>query len=487
MKRTVSSYLVPMLLSLLCGSLTEASAQDVVDPAGETLPIVPSYSERILSNDSLVEGMSAQALRVIGRPLELRTSGYVPASSLFSPLLFDVAKLPSLQFDKAAIVRATDPRLNNPFVQKSLLRNFIDRMEKEYNPTTGFARRMDRWNTDLALREQFYFLRPDLVKYTTDFLPSDRLEYKPVEGPSYSGELAVTDMPNVPTKSAGVIEKVTVDRRYWIPRFEAYAQLAQNQVSPNWHKGGNSSANLSSRLFYQLAYKKDKVEWVNELEYKLGLFTVPSEIKLEEKPDFKISEDVFRMRTNFGVQAWRRWYYTIDANVRSQLLRNHDREGHLTTRAFAPLIMDGGIGMKYTLKEKKIGGNPFNNVDFSLNIAPASMQLIWIYAKDVARGRYGLQEGQDHLFRLGSSVRMNLNWQFSDAFSWRSRLYYNTSYKHIETELENTIEYAFNQYFSTMLNVNLRFDDSVIMDGPKNFKTLLQYNELFSFGFSIKI
>ena len=38
-----------------------------------------------------------------------------------------------------------------------------------------------------------------------------------------------------------------------------------------------------------------------------------------------------------------------------------------------------------------------------------------------------------------------------------------------------------------MLNVNLRFDDSVILDEPKTFKSLLQYNELFSFGFSLKI
>lgn len=487
MKRTLAgsgSPVAPLLLSLLLllGGAGRAAAQ-----TDDVLPIIPSYSERILSNDSVMEGLSMEALSIIARPLELRSSGYVPASSLFSPLLFDVRKLPSLQLDKQALIRSTDPRINNPFVHRSLLRAVVDRMEQTYYPATGFARRMDRWNTDLKLREQFYFLHPDLVRYTTAFLPTDRLEYRQVEGPSYSGELAVTDVPNVPTKTEGIIEKVTVDRRYWIPHFEAHAQLAQNEVSPNWHKGGNSSANLSSRLYYQLAYKRDRVEWINELEYKLGLFTVPEEINKGEKPEFKISEDVFRMRTNFGLRAWKRWYYTLDANLRSQLLRNHDREGNLTTAPFAPLILDGGAGMKYNLKKQKIGGNPFDNVDFSLNVAPASIQLIWIPDAAVERGRYGLEEEQSHLFRLGSSVRMNLKWQFSEALSWSSRVYYNTSYKHVETEAENTIEYAFNRYFSTMLNLNLRFDDSVILDGPKTFKSLLQYNELFSFGFSLKI
>lgn len=486
MMRYVTRVLSPVLGSLLMMCGVAASAQSVRD-AGEVVPLYPAYSEQIMANDTLTRGLSPEALGVISRPMQLRTEGYVPSSSLFAPLLFDLWKLPSLHFDKVALVRSTDPRLHNPFVLKSLLRTTLDKLEREYNPTTGFAKRMDRWNTDQRLREQFFFSHPDLIRYTSDFLPTDHLEYKPVEGPSYSGELAVMDMPNVPTKAEGVIETVSVERRYWLPRFEAHAQLAQNQVSPNWHKGGTSSANLSSRLYYQLAYKKDKVEWVNELEYKLGLFTVPSEIKLEEKPDFKISEDVFRMRSNLGLKAWKRWFYTVDLNLRSQLLNNYDREGNVTTRAFAPLIIDGGLGMKYNLKKKKIGGNPFNNLNFTLNVAPASMQFIWIHVKDVTRGRYGLQEDQDYLLRLGSSLRMNLDWQFSDAFSWRSRLYYNTSYKHIETELENTLEYAFNKYFSTMLNVNLRFDDSVILDEPKTFKSLLQYNELFSFGFSLKI
>ena len=482
MKRIVAGGLGALLM--LCGVV--ASAQDVAGRS-DVIPLYPSYSEQILASDTLTQGLSPEALQVIGRPLQLRTSGYVPSSSLFAPLLFDLWKLPSLHFDKAALVRQTDPRLNNPFIRQSLLRQTMDKLEQEYGHTTGFARRMDRWRTDQQLREQFFFLHPDLIRYTSEFLPSDHLEYKPVEGPSYSGELAVMDMPNVPTKSEGVIETVSVDRRYWLPRFEAHAQLAQNQVSPNWHKGGTSSANIASRLFYGLSYKRDKVEWVNELEYKLGLFTVPREIKLEGKPNFKISEDVLRMRSNLGLQAWKRWFYTIDLNLRSQLLKNYDREGQLSTYALAPLILDGGLGMKYNLKKKKIGGNPFNNLNFSLNVAPASMQFIWIWAKDVMRGRYGLQEDQNYLLRLGSSLRMNLDWQFSDAFSWRSRLYYNTSYKHIETELENTLEYAFNKYFSTMLNVNLRFDDSVILNEPKTFKSLLQYNELFSFGFSLKI
>lgn len=490
MKRFVSSAMSAALVCLLMTlAPSSVSAQDVV-MTDEPLPIVPSYAEKILVNDTLTKDLSREALQVIGRPMLLRTTGYRPSASLFAPLLFDLWKLPSLQFDRTNLVRQTDPRLNNSFIHKSYLRLAIDAYRADLYPETGFAKRMDRWTTDQELREQFFFHRPDLVPYTSTFLPADRLEYKPVVGPGYSGELAVTDMPNVPTRSEGILETVSVDRKYWLPHFEAHAQLAQNEVSSNWHKGGNSSANFSSRLFYQLAYKKDKVNWVNEVEYKLGLFTIPGEVKEggeNQRPNFRIGEDVFRMRSNFGINAWHNWFYTVDLNLRSQLLTNHDNDGNITTKVFAPLTVDGGIGMKYSYAKKAIGGNPFNNVALDLNIAPASAQLIWIWAEDVSHGRYGLTDEEDYLLRLGSSFRFNLNWQFTDAIHWRSRVYYNTSYHHVEAELENTLEFAFNQYFSTMLSVNLRFDDSVIIDGPKDFKSLLQYNEFFSFGFSYKL
>lgn len=494
--RTAGRLLAACILLLL--PTLKLSAQEPVGSGtdepiqvtDEPIPVIPSYSERILSEDSLVMDLSEEALRIIGRPMELRLVGYRPSAGLFAPLLFDLWKLPSLQFDKAALVRNTDPRLHNPFTHRSMLREVVDRYAEEWYPETGFAQGMDLWETGQSLREHFFFVRPDLVPYTSTFLPADRLEYKPIVGPSYSGELEITDMPNVPTRSEGVIDKVTVGRRYWIPKFEGHAQFAQNTVSPNWHKGGNNSANLSSRIFYQLDYKKDKVQWINEIEYKLGLFTVPVDSKDEErtqKVDMRIGEDVFRFRSNFGLQAWKRWFYTIDVNLRSQLLKNRDQSGTTTTMAFAPLILDAGVGMKYDLERKAIGNNPFNNLTFSLNVAPASAQFISIWSDEVSHGRYGLEDGQEHLIRLGSSVRANLNWQFSEALFWRSRLYYNTSYHHIETELENTMEYAFNKYFSIMLSLNLRFDDSVIIDGPKDFKSLLQYNELLSFGFSIKL
>lgn len=76
MKRIVTGGVGALLM--LCGVV--ASAQDVAGRS-EVIPLYPSYSEQILASDSLTQGLSPEALQVIGRPLQLRTSGYVPSSS----------------------------------------------------------------------------------------------------------------------------------------------------------------------------------------------------------------------------------------------------------------------------------------------------------------------------------------------------------------------------------------------------------------------
>ena len=96
------------------------------------------------------------------------------------------------------------------------------------------------------------------------------------------------------------------------------------------------------------------MKWVNELEYRIGLFT--NDIGTDEKLQLKIGEDIFRAYTNLGVKAFDHWYYTVSAQLRSQALKNTDAEGNVITRPFAPISIDGGLGMKYALDLKKFRG-----------------------------------------------------------------------------------------------------------------------------------
>ena len=145
--------------------------------------------------------------------------------------------------------------------------------------------------------------------------------------------------------------------------------------------------------------------------------------------------------------------------------------------------------MKYDLDLKKFRGNPFARFRFSANVAPVGMDFVYSYTDDIDKGRIGLKPDQRYRFRYGSSVRLDLNWDFSSTLNWTSRLFYNTSYKHVEMEFDNTLSYSFNQFFSLRMTLNTRFDDSVILPAGevKSLKTLLQYNELLSIGFAYKL
>lgn len=459
----------------LCGLTVTAQAQDVIS-------FIPGYASHLLKDRATARALSPEARAIIERPVDIYTDGRMGSAALFAPLIFDLSKVPALAFPYDSIASIRDLSKVNTFVRPDFSRQIADDlMQNSYSPSR-LNQIVSAWTSAERMRESIFMSHPNLITTTTAMLPKDRIDYAPVEGAGYSGELAISDVPQVPTEEAQELA-VSVNRKYWIQRFEVDAHFAQNQVSPNWHKGGQNSLNLNTRLFYDLTYSKDRVKWVNNIEYKLGLFTSTS----VSNRKLQISEDMLRFNSNFGVMAYKNWFYTVDLGIRTQLLQNWSTDSILVTRPFAPIIADAGIGMKYDIDKKQYRGDPFARFRFNANFAPLSAQMIYTWADDIDKGRVGLQPDQNFLFRLGSSVRVNLIWDFSSIVTWSSRFLYNTSYKHVETELENTLTYALTQYLSTKININLRYDDSVILEEPKTFKNLLQFNELFSFGFAYKL
>ena len=153
--------------------------------------------------------------------------------------------------------------------------------------------------------------------------------------------------------------------------------------------------------------------------------------------------------------------------------------------AFAsPLTLTAGLGMKWVVdnKSKTHYGRRFR---LDLNIAPLAYDFKWSARKDIDMTRHGFEEGKNIYSAIGSMLRANMIWDFTDTFAWESRLYYNTSYKRVETEFENSLVFAFSRYISTRINVLLRYDDAVPIT-PEN-KSRLQIYEMLTIGFDLKI
>ena len=323
---------------------------------------------------------------------------------------------------------------------------------------------------------------PSYFRYSTRDFPKNAFEQTTVH------KAITEDFPLIVTrdvnfKDVEAPKKFIPERRYWTSSFESSIQFAQNYISPNWHKGGNSSLNLNNREYLVYNYQKDRIKLTNELEIKNNVYTAPN----DTLRNYKVSDDVFRLHSNFGYEAFSKWYYTLDMEFKTQILSSYDENSDVKKAGLlAPYSINIGLGMKYDLNktfEKK-----HKSVTFNVNVAPFSYTFRQTVDKDIKLDAH-FQAKEDGTYptkenKLGSTINATLNFQFNRNVSWYSRFYYNTSYHRIEGEWENRFTFAWSRFFSTNITLNLRYDDGVAKN--EDFDSYLQINELLSFGFNYK-
>lgn len=270
-------------------------------------------------------------------------------------------------------------------------------------------------------------------------------------------------------------------QKHWFPSLESAIQFSQNQISENWYKGGASNLNVYMRNYFSLRYITERVLWNNEIESRLSVYNADR----DSLHRYRIADDLLRLRTNYGLRAWNKIYYTLDAELRTQLFKSfQENKTSLQSDLFAPYTLNVGLGMKfdYSMKSTKVYGRAFT---FSVNVAPLSYTYRSTAHSRIDLARHGLTADKLWYQRIGSTVRANWQWKVNLNLTWTSRFYFNTSYETVEAEWENTLDMALTRYFSTRFNLNLRYDDGV--RPATGWNKYLQYNELLSFGFSYRL
>ncbi len=260
---------------------------------------------------------------------------------------------------------------------------------------------------------------------------------------------------------------------FWSFSGNGYAQFSQNYISDNWYKGGESTVSLLSGAVLQLNYDdKQKIQFENKLEWKLGFISAPSDTVHQ----YKTSEDLLRLSSKFGYKAITNWYYTVSAEFKTQFFSNYETNSdNLVSSFFSPAELNIGIGMDYKYTKDAVCNlsvliNPFNYTRYS------------VASDRVDPTKFNIDAGQKVKNQLGSRVETTLKWIVLSGLTWESRFSYTTNYEQVLSEWENTFTFAFNKYFSTKLFVHTRFDDSVTKANPDD--SYFQLQELLSFGVS---
>ncbi len=319
-----------------------------------------------------------------------------------------------------------------------------------------------------------YMRRPDLVKSNeTQLQQAGTVRDDVYQEMTQQVELVdmVPQSPEVPEEVAPVVLEVKKPN-FWKFKFDGSLQFLQNYVTDNWHKGGESNYSAVASTVFELNYNdKDRVTFDNKLEMKLGFLTSPSDTVHKFKPN----NDLLRYTGKLGLQAHKRWYYTLQILAYTQFTRGlKANDTKVYSDFMSPFDLNVGLGMEYKVEalNKRLTG--------TLNFLPLSYNFRYVDRLALSTS-YGLKEGSHAMHDFGSQLTIDLTWKMADQISWKTRLYGFTSYKRALVEWENLITLQVSKYISANLFLYPRFDDS----GKRNDSTgYLQFQEYSSLGIS---
>lgn len=327
-------------------------------------------------------------------------------------------------------------------------------------------------NPILSELMHLYLTRPDLVRGTDRLVQQQQTKLDDINAPIHHDPILVEKVPETPVEPTTVPVEVMIKRpNFWTFNGDYALQFLQNYVSGNWYRGGESNYSALASLVMQANYNnKQKVKWENRLELKYGLQSSRS----DSLHSFKSTEDLIRLTSKLGLQATKRWYYTVQFIGNTQFSRSYRSNDPKVYSAFAaPLNINLSIGMDYSVDwmNHRLKGN--------FHLAPLAYNMKYTRMLELTR-RLGMEDGRHFLHDFGSEFTVDLEWKMMESLTWKTRLYGYSTYKRTELEWENTFTFRFNRYISSRVFIYPRFDDGVRRDDHYAF---WQLKEFASIGF----
>lgn len=318
-----------------------------------------------------------------------------------------------------------------------------------------------------------YLGRPDLVANTESRLKKAGTIRNDIQNP-VRHNIDLTEMADpVTDEPVEVPVEVVVKRpNFWKFSGDGNMQFLQNYISENWYKGGESNYSMVAGLTLCANYNnKQRLKFENKLELKLGFQTSRSDTLHK----FKTNNDMIRYTGKLGLQASKRWYYTLQVLAYTQFtqgLKSNDKKVY--SDFMSPFNLNLGLGMDYSVEalNKRLTG--------SVNLSFLSFNFRYVDRKNLARNN-GVRGNHHTLEDFGSQLTTSLTWKITDQIRWQTRLYGYTTYERSLIEWENTITMNVSKYISTNIFIYPRLDDSTRRDDDWNY---WQFKEYCSLGLS---
>ncbi|MBN1768306.1 MAG: DUF3078 domain-containing protein [Prolixibacteraceae bacterium] len=271
----------------------------------------------------------------------------------------------------------------------------------------------------------------------------------------------------------------------WSTKGKIYTGITETFINDYWSKGGKSSMNSLSSMNYSANYSKKKLKWENSIDAKLGfIYYFGDDV---EEP-FNKNSDNFEINTRFGFSAFKKWYYSGEANFKTQLIRDVDNGDPEVYKSalFSPayLTFSGGFDFK-------------PNKELSIFLSPLSLKTTFVTNPRVDETRFGIDEGKTRKSRMGITGRLNYSKKvFEDVnISTKNSVFLNLGSKDGEWQFfkvpdfdtETSIDFEVNQFITTQINFHLVYDKEVESkweddNGVEQKGTRLQIKQFLTIG-----
>ena len=332
---------------------------------------------------------------------------------------------------------------------------------------------VDRWVNKILL--SYYLEHPNQVigneMYFADAILLDDVQV--INAPRQEKMQNYMQVVNPVEKASAESEFRVLKPNFWKKSAAASVQFSQYGISDNWYQGGESTNALLAETKLVANYDdRQKVQFENSLELKIGFITAPS----DTVHTWKTNADLLRLYSKLGVQAVKNLYYTIDAKLTTQFFPNYKTNTNDLVSAFlSPMQFETSIGMDFKLDKSKY--------KLSLMGAPFSYTFVYIKNDDIVNpSSFNVEPGHTSANLFGSKITANLDWKIAKDISYVTKLEYFTTYDKVIANWENTFNFQLNRYLSTKLFIHLRYDDGVTL--TEENKSYFQLKEMLTFGLS---
>ena len=248
-------------------------------------------------------------------------------------------------------------------------------------------------------------------------------------------------------------------------------QFTQSHFSDNWYQGGEDNYTLLALATMEANFNnKQRVQWDNKLEMRLGFQTSKS----DEKHKFKTNDDLLRITSKIGFKATKRWFYTLQVQAYTQFYPSYNANSEVVkSDILSPFNLVVSLGMDYKLELKRFKG--------SANLSPVAYNFRSVQRRSLF-GNFGLDPGRSMYNNFGPNITVNFSWDIWKNIRWDSRIYWFSNLEMTDIEWENTLTFSLTKYINARLFLYPRIDDSSPKYRNEDKGSYLMFKEWFSLG-----